>query len=204
MPDLGWNILRERAEGAGLETDGVPRTLSQGEREDAERRFGKDALGLWTRHGSLAELVDEVVAGFEDPYESARFRDLWFEYVDWHAQSLARATGMANRSHRAERLDDETGGLLVSLGPSSSYLMQALELSASAYTAAVSTVQEEHVPALADEVRDAYGVLWRASKDPQVLENLAYDDPCHVTRKEQYGENATAGLLIWVQPRMRQ
>jgi len=147
------------------------------ERADAESQFGQDAMGLWTGHSSLAELIDELAAAEEDVFTSDKFRG--FKVLATYADSLVTGTGLANQSYRTMiSLSDERQAMAVNIGPGPEGCSDALHTATAALLPAIDDAVNHYAPDLADEVRRCGALLWRAWKDPAVLGTLADTDPC--------------------------
>jgi hypothetical protein len=151
--------------------------LTGQERVDAEANFGPDAMGLWTGHSSLAELIDDLAAAEDNAFTSDKLRG--FKIMAEYAASLITGTGVANQSYRVvTQLPDGRPAMQVNIGPGAEGCADALHTATSAFLPAIDTVVTHYARDLAEQVRRSNALLWRAWKDPGVLAALVDSDPC--------------------------
>lgn len=153
--------------------------LSDDEREVAISLFGPDPVRLWSGHESLEELGAEVAAQQEDEFTRESL-DAWCHMASHWSRALAMGTGLANWSHRRYITDEETGDpqITVIMGEAPEEIANALHCSSTAFSIATSEVVDRFAPDLAEDLRAAGGLIWRAWKDPKQLVGLANDSPC--------------------------
>jgi hypothetical protein len=153
--------------------------LSADEMDEAVATFGTDPVQLWTGHGSIEELGSDVASRQDDEFAKESI-DAWCRMASHWSRALVHGTGLANWSHRRYLANEVTGGLQMGVltGPGSEDIANALHCASTGFSIGTSAIVDQCAPELAEQLKDAEGLMWRAWKDPDVLRGLTADSPC--------------------------
>jgi hypothetical protein len=161
---LGAELQRRRRRASASPGDAPEEpVITPDEEVEARSLFGDECRSVWTGHTTLAELANEVADAEEDEFAANQLRIL-FDIAVRDSEDFLHATGRASLS-LAEGAPD--GGATLTYGPSKQLLEHALLVSSAAYLWAIEAVIDAAAPEHSEEVNEAYGLLWRASKRPR-------------------------------------
>jgi hypothetical protein len=178
----GLRLLLDQRQAVGLPAERDPDLdLSAAEFSEVRRLFGPDATGLWTGHASISDLMDALITVQDDDFDRQQLSRLKLEIASTVA--MGRSTGMAHWSYRqVVEQPNGTNALVINLGRGPEAISDALHLATSTFLIAADAIVGRYVPDLADTLRDAGGVVWRAWRDPAELARLRDEDPCPCDR----------------------